>query len=107
MGHIERCAVLLHLVDGTSDRIATDYETIIGEIEAYEADLAGKPRVTVLNKVDALNEEERLKAFGRINKGSEWSYPVYVWGGLVKVSQMFCAILEARLMMIVCVIILL
>ncbi|MDG1677683.1 MAG: GTPase ObgE [Tateyamaria sp.] len=68
LGHIERCAVLLHLVDGTSDRIATDYETIIGEIEAYEADLAGKPRVTVLNKVDALNEEERLKALDELTK---------------------------------------
>ncbi|MBT6343811.1 MAG: GTPase ObgE [Tateyamaria sp.] len=68
LGHIERCAVLLHLVDGTSDRIATDYETIIGEIEAYEADLAGKPRVTVLNKVDALNEEERSKALDELTK---------------------------------------
>ncbi|MEL7212030.1 MAG: GTPase ObgE [Pseudomonadota bacterium] len=62
LGHVERCAVLLHLVDGTSDTIAEDYRTIIGELEAYGGDLADKPRVTVLNKIDALDEEERLAA---------------------------------------------
>ncbi|MDK3018239.1 GTPase ObgE [Pseudodonghicola flavimaris] len=62
LGHVERCAVLLHLVDGTSPTLVEDYETIIGELEAYGGDLADKPRVTVLNKVDALDEEERALA---------------------------------------------
>ncbi len=62
LGHVERCAVLLHLVDGTSDTIAEDYRTIIHELEAYGGDLADKPRVTVLNKIDALDEEERAAA---------------------------------------------
>ncbi len=62
LGHVERCAVLLHLVDGTSETIAEDYQTIIGELEAYGDDLADKPRVTVLNKIDALDEDERQEA---------------------------------------------
>ncbi len=58
LGHVERCSVLLHLVDGTSETIAEDYKTIIGELEAYAGPLADKPRLTVLNKIDALSDEE-------------------------------------------------
>lgn len=59
LAHVERCAVLLHLVDGTVGDPVRDYQTIIGELEAYGGDLAKKPRLTVLNKIDALDEEER------------------------------------------------
>ncbi|MCC1491871.1 GTPase ObgE [Cognatishimia sp. F0-27] len=59
LGHIERSAILLHLVDGTSGTLIEDWNTIIAELEAYGAGLADKPRVTVLNKIDALDEEER------------------------------------------------
>jgi len=57
LGHVERCGVLLHLVDCTADDVAADYATIIHELEAYGGDLALKPRVTALNKVDALDDE--------------------------------------------------
>ena len=70
LGHVERCAVLLHLVDGTSETVAEDYQTIITELEKYGGDLAEKPRVTVLNKVDALDEEERANALKKIEKAS-------------------------------------
>jgi len=59
LGHVERCAVLLHLVDGSSGTLVEDYHTIIRELEAYGGDLAQKPRITVLNKIDTLDEEER------------------------------------------------
>ncbi|OUD10871.1 GTPase ObgE [Marivivens niveibacter] len=59
LGHVERCAVLLHLVDGSGGDPVGDYQTIIEELEAYGGDLAEKPRVTVLNKIDTLDEEER------------------------------------------------
>jgi len=62
LGHVERCAVLLHLVDGTSETIAEDYATIIAELEAYGGHLADKPRVTALNKVDALDPDARAAA---------------------------------------------
>ena len=59
LGLVERSAMLLHLVDGTSEDVAADWQTIIGELEAYGGALAEKPRLTVLNKIDALDEEER------------------------------------------------
>lgn len=59
LGHVERCAALLHLVDGTSGTLLEDYQTIIDEIEAYGEGLADKPRITALNKIDALDDEER------------------------------------------------
>jgi len=59
LGHVERCAVLLHLVDGSSGDPVADYQTIIDEIEAYGAGLADKPRLTVLSKIDTLDREER------------------------------------------------
>jgi GTP-binding protein len=70
LGHVERCAVLLHLVDGTSENIKTDYKTIITEIETYGAGLADKPRVTVLNKIDALDTKEIEKKRKILEKAS-------------------------------------
>jgi GTP-binding protein len=55
LAHVERCAVLLHLIDGTAEDPVADYHTIIGELDAYGAGLAEKPRITVLNKIDALD----------------------------------------------------
>ncbi|WP_299191161.1 GTPase ObgE [uncultured Litoreibacter sp.] len=71
LGHVERCSVLLHLVDGTSEDVVSDYQTIITELEKYGGDLAFKPRVTVLNKVDALDADEvkeKLKALKKASK---------------------------------------
>jgi len=59
LGHVERCAALLHLVDGSSGDPVADYHTIIGEIGAYGAGLGQKPRLTVLSKIDTLDDEER------------------------------------------------
>ena len=61
LGHVERCAVLLHLVDATSEDVAADWRVVIGELEAYAGPLAAKPRVTALNKVDALDAEARAE----------------------------------------------
>lgn len=59
LAHVERCAMLLHLVDGTAEDPVADYHTIIGELEAYGAGLDEKPRITVLNKIDALDAPMR------------------------------------------------
>ena len=64
LGHVERSAVLLHLVDGTAEDVAGDWQTIITELEEYGGALADKPRVTVLNKVDALEADARAAGPG-------------------------------------------
>lgn len=84
LGHVERCAVLLHLVDGTSETIAEDYRTIITELEAYGGHLADKPRVTVLNKVDALDDERRAEARAELEEAS--GGPVLDMSGAAKLG---------------------
>lgn len=66
LGHVERCAVLLHLVDGTSETIAEDYKTIISELDAYGGELAEKPRITALNKIDALDADQKAAAVAEL-----------------------------------------
>jgi GTPase len=58
LGHVERCKALLHLVDGTADDVAVDYHTVRGELEKYDHGVAEKTAVVVLNKCDALTEDE-------------------------------------------------
>jgi GTP-binding protein len=58
LGHVERCAVLLHLVDGTQEDVAEAYRIVRGELEAYGGGLADKPEIVALNKIDALSKEE-------------------------------------------------
>lgn len=58
LGHIERCGVLLHLVDGTEDDVAGAYRTVREELSAYGHDLPAKQEVLALNKTDALSPEE-------------------------------------------------
>ncbi|WP_431470113.1 GTPase ObgE [Sphingosinithalassobacter sp. LHW66-3] len=57
LGHIERCKVLLHLVDAHGDDPAAAYRIVRDELEAYGADLVAKPEVIALNKVDLLDDE--------------------------------------------------
>ena len=82
LAHVERCSVLLHLVDGTSSTVVKDYRTIIGELEAYAQELVHKPRITVLNKADAIDDKtiaSRKKALEKASGG-----PVYVMSGVSK-----------------------
>ncbi len=57
LGHIERCRVLLHLIDVTEDDVAGAYHTIRSELEAYGADLTQKHEIIALSKCDAVGEE--------------------------------------------------
>jgi len=57
LGHVERCQVLLHLVDGTGDDVAAAYRTVRQELAAYGAGLETKPEVVALNKTDALDPD--------------------------------------------------
>jgi GTP-binding protein len=55
LGHVERCRVLLHLVDGTSGDAAAAYRTVRAELDAYGEGLADKPEIVALSKADALD----------------------------------------------------
>ena len=59
LGHIEKCAVLLHLVDATAGDFLVNYDAIMSEVAAYGAALTYKKMIVGLNKIDALDEEER------------------------------------------------
>jgi GTP-binding protein len=58
LGHVERCAVLLHLVDGAAGHVVDAWRTIREELHAYGAGLAEKPELLVLNKADAMTPRE-------------------------------------------------
>jgi len=58
LGHVERCATLLHLVDGTQEDVAAAYRTVRHELEAYGAGLADKPEIVALSKLDAIDPAE-------------------------------------------------
>ncbi|WP_075214108.1 GTPase ObgE [Mongoliimonas terrestris] len=65
LGHVERCGVLLHLIDATGDDVAEAYRVVRGELEAYGNGLDEKPEIVALSKVDALSPDllkGRIKA---------------------------------------------
>jgi GTP-binding protein len=57
LGHVERCAVILHLIDGTEDDVAGAYRAIRQELAAYGHGLTDKPEIVGLNKIDALDAD--------------------------------------------------
>src|SRR6266513_2036557 len=58
LGHVERCRVLLHLVDGTGEHAGEAYKTVRAELEAYGHELNEKPEIVALSKVDALTSDQ-------------------------------------------------
>ncbi|MCC7280791.1 MAG: GTPase ObgE [Acetobacteraceae bacterium] len=58
LGHVERCAVLLHLVDGAAGEVTRAYRTVRAELAAYGDALAEKPELVALNKTDAMTPRE-------------------------------------------------
>ncbi len=58
LGHVERCAAILHLIDGTEEDVVAAYRTIRRELADYGYGLADKPEVVGLNKIDALDPAE-------------------------------------------------
>ncbi|HEX4888831.1 MAG TPA: GTPase ObgE [Alphaproteobacteria bacterium] len=70
LGHVERCGVNLHLVDGTQEQIVRAYRTIRHELQEYSPDLAAKPELLVLNKCDALSTDQIRRKKAALEKAS-------------------------------------
>ena len=79
LGHVERCAVLLHLIDGAAGGVVDAWRTVRGELDAYGAGLREKPEVIVLNKVDAMTPREISSRRSALARAS--GQPVYVMAG--------------------------
>jgi GTPase len=71
LGHIERCRVLLHLVDGTGEDVAKAYKTVRRELSAYGHGLAEKPEIVALSKADALNAAEIKRPLARLKRAAK------------------------------------
>ncbi len=70
LGHVERCRVLLHLIDATLEDPAAEYLTIRGELEAYGGELDSKQEIIALNKCDAVGEDalaEKRRAISQVS----------------------------------------
>ena len=68
LGHVERCGVLLHLIDATHENVMESYKTVRHEISSYGADLDAKEELIGLNKCDMLSQEEIMEKMLQISE---------------------------------------
>ena len=68
LGHVERTAVLIHLVDGAAEDPAGDWKTVREELKAYGDIIAEKPELVALNKIDALDPETRKAKAAKLKR---------------------------------------
>ncbi len=71
LGHVERCRVLLHLVEGTSEHAGQAYKTVRKELEAYGEGLDEKPEIVALSKADALSPELLKEQLARLKRAAK------------------------------------
>jgi GTP-binding protein len=71
LGHVERCRVLLHLVDGTAEHAGAAYKTVRAELDAYGHELADKPEIVALNKSDAMTPDEIKQQTTRLKRAAK------------------------------------
>jgi GTP-binding protein len=80
LGHVERCAVLLHLIDGAAGAVVDAWRTVRHELTEYGGGLADKPEIIVLNKADAMTPREISARRAALAKAS--GAPVMVASGV-------------------------
>jgi GTP-binding protein len=71
LGHVERCRVLLHLVDGTGEHAGEAYATVRAELKAYGGGLDQKPEIVALSKADALTPEQLAQQRARLARAAK------------------------------------
>jgi GTP-binding protein len=70
LGHVERCRVLLHLVDATGEHAGKAYKTVRAELLAYGGQLAEKVEIVALNKIDAVDPDDLKKQRDRLKRAA-------------------------------------
>jgi GTP-binding protein len=98
LGHVERTGVLIHLIDGTEEDVKLAYKTIRNELAAYDEALAEKPEILVLNKIDAISDEdvkEKVKILKRASKAQVMTASGATGKGVEAVLYRVISILDA------------
>ena len=97
LSHVERCRVLLHLVEGTSEDAGEAYKTVRHEIETYGHGLAEKPEIIALSKADALDEDtlkEQLKKLKKASKRTPYVISSASGQGVQEVLQALLTVID-------------
>jgi len=97
--HIERCRILIHLVDAMQDDISKDYLTIREELEAYSDLLLHKKEIICLNKCDSLDEKtikKKLNEIKKVTKNKAFTISSYTGDGLKEVLRYVLEIIKAE-----------
>ncbi len=71
LGHVERCRVLLHLVDAGCEHAGQAYKTVRRELEAYDAGLPEKPEIVALSKIDTVDAETLKTQMARLKRAAK------------------------------------
>jgi len=71
LGHVERCRVLLHLVDATCEHAGKAYKTVRAELDAYEGELGDKIEIVALSKIDAMEASDLKKQKDRLKRAAK------------------------------------
>ncbi len=84
--HVERCGVILHLIDASSDDVVRDYKIIRKELESYDISLKDKPEIVALNKIDLLSEEEIKEKTKILKKAVGKNKKVFAISGVAQIG---------------------
>jgi GTPase len=84
--HVERCGVILHLIDASSDDVVRDYKIIRKELESYDISLKDKPEIITLNKIDLLSEEEIKEKTKILKKAVGKNKKVFAISGVAQIG---------------------
>jgi GTP-binding protein len=97
LGHVERTAVLLHLIDATCENPKEGYEVVRAEVEAYGAGLEDKPEILALSKVDAVPEgelKEKVRALKKCTGTAPLTVSAVTGEGVPEVLRALAAEIE-------------
>ena len=96
LGHIERCKVLVHVLDISSNSLISDFKTTLNELSQYKSDLVKKVKCVVLNKVDVIKSKKLEKIVESFNKRGIEVFPISTFSrvGIDEIKNRLLELLE-------------